>query len=317
MRVTIQPECPSIYLGQDFQIQISITESPSEMKWISAQISGKVRSLKKETEEPLLKLIEQSLGAPQQAPFFGHVMSGSRMVDSDIKSPKTYCLSVKADNIPPSYEGEGVSIAYELRIVSQIGRQISQPTIIPIRFISPYKSKYIIEKTQDMATFDIKSVEGQSVPSPIALVSPFAPVEEKTIESFSIKQGDSVVASLKLKLMAYAGNEFTGVIDMKNANAGVQSVDISVIRIEHFSNDVVEKMNIVSKNINLLNIIMKRFEIPIPFTTPADFSTDLFEINYKAAFQFNSPQGSWQWEAPLQILPPQLSLSMPRQIIRQ
>ena len=316
MRVSIQPEFPSIYLGQEFQLQITITEAPTEIKWISAQIAGKVRALKKETEEPLLKLVAQSLGAPQQAPFFGHVMSGSRMIDSDIKSPKTYVISVKADGIPPSYEGEGVSITYELRIVSQSGRQISPPTIIPIRFISPYKSKYIIEKTQDTASFDITSVRAESVPSSIALISPFPKVDEKMIESFFIKQGDSLVAALRLKLMAYAGSEFSGIIDMNGASSGVETVDICIIRVEHFNNDVNIETNITTKNIPLQNIIMKRFEIHIPFTSPSDFSTDLFDVFYKVSFQFNSKIGSWKWEQPLQVLPPQLSLSMPRQIVQ-
>ena len=316
MRASIQPACPSIYLGQEFVMQITIAEAPTEMKWISAQIAGKVRATKKETESALLKLVAQSLGGPQQAPFFGHVMSGSRMIDSDIKTPKTYCLTVKADGIPPSYEGEGVSISYELRIVSQIGQQISQPTVIPIRFISPYKSHCVLEKTQDTATFDIKSVEAQTIPSPIALVSPFPAEEERPIEFFSIKQEDSVVASLRVKLSAYAGNEFSGVIDMKNANSGVESVTIKVLRTETFPDGVEETASVASTEIKLKGIIMRRFSLHIPFSSPAEFSTDLFECKYSALFQFMSKDSSWKWSAPLQVLPPQLSLSMPRQIIQ-
>jgi hypothetical protein len=316
MRASIQPSCPSIYLGQEFVMQITIAEVPSEMRWISAQIAGKVRATQKETESALLKLVAQSLGGHQQAPYFGHVMSGSRMIDSDIKIPKTYCLTVKADGIPPSYEGKGVSISYELRIVSQIGQQISQPTIIPIRFISPYRSHSVLEKTQNTATFSITSVEAQTVPSPVALVSPFPPEEERPIEFFSIKQEDLLVASLRLKLSAFAGNEFSGVIDMRDTDLGVESATVKVTRTESFPDDVIETSTVDSKEIKLKGIIMRRFSLHIPFSSPAEFSTDLFECKYNAVFHFMSSESSWTWAAPLQVLPPQLSLSMPRQIIQ-
>ncbi|EAY17724.1 hypothetical protein TVAG_170380 [Trichomonas vaginalis G3] len=317
MRVSILPECPSIFLGQEFMVQISIAEAPTQIKWISAQITGKVQTLKPSVEPALLSLVHRALGAPQQAPFFGHVMSGSRLIDSDIKTPKTYCLSIKADGIPPSYDGEAVSISYELRIVSQIGQQISQPTIIPIKFISPYKSNCILQNTQNTATFTLTSIESASIPSPIALLSPFPPVQEKSLDIFSIKQGDSIVASLKLKLSARSGGDFSGIIDMKESTSGVTSVNIRIIRVEKFSNDVTDQTIIVNENLPLDKIIMRRFSLPMPFNTPAEFVTDLFECSYSAEFNFIGPAGAWKWVAPLQVLPPLLSLSMPRQAIEQ
>lgn len=317
MRVSILPECPSIFLGQEFMVQISIAEAPTNIKWISAQITGKVQTSKPSVEPALLSLVHRALGAPQQAPFFGHIMSGSRLIDSDIKTPKTYCLSIKAEGIPPSYEGEAVSISYELRIVSQIGGQISPPTIIPIRFIAAYKTNCVLQNTQATAQFSFNSIEASSIPSPIALLSPFPKVNDKTTELFSIKQGNSLVASLKLTLSAKSGGDFSGIVDMKDASSGVTSVDVKIIRVEKFSNDVVEQSTIVNEKLGLEKIIMRRFSLPIPFNTPADFTTDLFDLSYIVEFLFNSPNGVWKWSSPLQILPPIISLSMPRQVIEQ
>ena len=108
MKITIIPQNPVIFLGQKFTIQINVTECDSTVGWISAQITGKTRTLNNQTNELLRGIVKDALGGPQNAPFFGHVMCGSRLIAKEITGNKSYCLSILVDNIPPSYDGDGI-----------------------------------------------------------------------------------------------------------------------------------------------------------------------------------------------------------------
>ena len=312
IKISLIPDNPMIFLGKQFAIQINITNYPSQVLWVSAQIAGKVRSLKPATETSLKALVHDALGAPQNAPFFGHVMSGSRLIAAKFTPPKTFCAFITADGIPPSYEGEGVSISYELRFAAQLPGQPVFSVSVPIRFVSPNKAHFVLEKTQATATFEIDAKEGDTFPG-LALACPFPeePSGEVEASNVELETGDKV-ACVSLAHEFRAGSEVAGVIEFWNSD--VRSVSIELQRVEMYEGSGANEVAVIgSKQVSAENMIMRRFSVPLPFNTPADFSTDMFSVSYKLKLVFFIGEGeNVEWSAPIRVFPPKVSLSTPR-----
>jgi len=313
MNFLVSPESPHIFLGQNFTIQVTIPKFDQEIKWISAQIAGKVRALNSRIEPLLQNLISEALGAPQQAPYFGHVMSGSRLIGSEIKTEKVYCLTINAQEIPPSYDGVGINISYELRISVNVGTNIVSSTI-PLKFIGPFNSHFVLKSVQHNSIFNIESVESLSIPSPYSLACPYQLPTNRPIESFLIKDNEhGEIACIRLCLIINTGSLFTGIIEVKNAPM-LKSCKISITRSESYSSGVLEKDSIANQNINLVGIVAKSFALSIPFTSSSEFSTELFKLKYQAEIILVGESCTWNWSSPLCILPPVISLSVPRSL---
>ena len=314
LKISLIPDNPMMFLGKPFAIQINITNYDSQVLWVSAQIAGKVRSLKPTTEASLKGLVHDALGAPQNAPFFGHVMSGSRLVAAKFTRPKTFCAFITAEGIPPSYEGEGVSISYELRFAAQLPGKPVHSISVPIRFISPHKSHFVLEKTQATATFDIEAIEGETFPG-LALACPFVEQPNNKEETFPIETGTGeLVSRVTLAREARAGSEVSCVIDFKESHWPSVTVHAQLQRIEIYESSGINEVTCIGEaKMATKSIILRRFSIPLPFTTPADFTTDMFSVSYKLHVRFTNGTGdSVEWSTPIAVFPPQVSLSTPR-----
>ena len=95
MKIAIVPERPVIFLGQKFTLQINVTDCDPSIGWISAQITGKTRTLNEQTNRLLHGIVEESLGGPQNAPYFGHVMSGSHLLTKNFTGNKSFNISIE------------------------------------------------------------------------------------------------------------------------------------------------------------------------------------------------------------------------------
>ncbi|KAH0785218.1 RAB6A-GEF complex partner protein 2 [Histomonas meleagridis] len=310
MKITITPNNPMIFLGQKFTVQVDISDCESKVLWVSAQIAGKVRSLKPATESILQNLVHDSLGIQQETPFFGHVMSGSRLISRNFYPPKSFCATLIANGIPPSYDGEGISIKYELRFAAQIENQPVTAISIPIRLIAPFSSSLILEKAQSTGSFEITSFETGSVPAPFSLGCPFKDTSTHKLQTYQIQSKGSTIVLITMDSSFNAGNEVTGVIDIK---VPLKEVHIKVIRNELYEANGHKETTILSTtNIGLENTLMKRFNIPITFQTVPNFSTDIFVVSYLVQFIFNQGTEQLQWETPIYVHPPVISLSTQR-----
>ena len=305
------PESPFIFLNQEFIIQLNITNVNENIKWLSAQIHGKIKSLKKEVDPLLQDVVSKALGGSQQAPYFGHVMSGSRLIKTDLNSSSTFCLKIKANEIPPTYHGIGIDITYELRISSNIGNQIIS-TNLPIYFIGSFNNFTDLTKVQSNAEFSIESLEVFSNPSPFSLICPYHLPLNRPIESFQISNNNEVISTITLKLILSSGNDFNGLIDLTNSSISLKKCEIFIYLIENYNNFLQESKIILSNLINLEGFISKRFSILLPFNISSTFSNSIFSISYKVEFKFYSNNLIWNWSSPITILPPEILLSTSR-----
>lgn len=310
MKITITPDNPMIFLGQKFTLQVNINDCATKILWISAQIAGKVKSLKNSTESIIQELVHDSLGIVQSTPFFGHVMSGSRLIANNFHAPKTFCAELTADEIPPSYEGEGISITYELRFAVQLVGKPVDAISIPIRLVGNYNSSTILAKSQQMGKFEINAVESNSLPAPFSLASPFNFNANNIINEYKITNGSLKYAVIKMGNFFHSGTEVTGVIKVIE---NIKEVEVRIKRDEFYKSIGLNEISVISSStINLENIIMKRFNIPLTFQTVSNFSTEIINVKYIASFKFKLENDVFDWEVPIHIYPPLLSLSTQR-----
>jgi hypothetical protein len=59
-------------------------------------------------------------------------------------------------------------------------------------------------------------------------------------------------------------------------------------------------------------MISLRFSIPVPFSTVADFATEIVKVTHAIEFTFYGQGGAWKWNPQISVLPPQISLTKPR-----
>ena len=321
MKITIFPDNPIIYLGQKFTIQVNISDCEYQIMWLSAQIAGFVKSIKPSTNIVITNLVNDSIGGSQNFPIFGHVVSGSRLISTQINTPKSFCVSISADGIPPSFDGDGISITYELRFIAQIIGQPVNSISIPIRFIAPNSSFTNLEKVQSTASFSIDSIDSTSVPAPFSLECPFQNTPKRPIETFPIKYKNKILANLLMSTDVAAGSEFTGLIDLRSSelqNVPIDIVVISIIQNEIFEATGVNEASVVEvQNYDMRNTISQRFTLPISFETTADFGTNIFYVNYLIEFTFQIGEDVVKFHNPIHIFPPTLSLSIPRSPINR
>ena len=315
MKIVLTPDNPIILIGQPFTLQVTMTDCPSTLMWASAQIAGKIKSLKTETETILKQIVHDALGADENAPFFGHVMSGSRLIASNFSTPKTFLLTINTNGIPPTYNGVSISISYELRVATQIAGTPLSYISVPLRFVGHPKSYVILEKCQDEAFFDIKSFLANSVPAPFALVSTYKyPEDSFKIIDHQIEFQDQKVVTLTMALEVQVGQLLTGLFTInKNSSITPKKVSISLIRKEIFSKtgEIFDSI-VISNNVDLQYIVSRRFSIQIPFSASPDFSTNIFAVSHELVLNFSWNQGTFQWSAPFKVFPPELTLSTSR-----
>lgn len=315
MKVLLTPDNPIIFIGQTFTLQVKITECENILMWASAQIAGKIKPLKPSTDSLLKQIVHDALGAHENAPFFGHVMSGSRLIATQFQPPKTFLITIKAEGIPPSYIGDAVSISYELRIATQVPGTPLSYISIPITFVGPSNSYTILEKCQNDARFEVNPIQSISVPAPFSLCSMYSlPKDIFRLQEFPIELDNNLLATISIPLTSQVGEKFSGLINI-NLKSDIipKRVTISLLRREDFPNisQTFSKV-IISDVIDLQFVVSRRFSVQIPFASSTDFATNFFQVSHYLIMDFSCDQKTKQWSHPYHLLPPKLTLSTPR-----
>jgi hypothetical protein len=263
-------------------------------------------------EPTVQSLVEDALGGPQNAAFFGHAMSGSRMIASNFSGFKAFSLTILVDRIPPSYEGARISIAYELFISCQIGGVIDKSRSFPLFFIGPSEQSSI-RSAQREAVFEMEFTEVETVPGRLSLACPFQSAIPMSAKDFLIQREGGVVASVKMPSVTTVGAPLVGVISLVSSDSGVCEVKVSLIRQEAIGQSLeVVSTEIGSYRIELNGMLSRRFSIPVPFSTVADFANEIVKVTHAIEFTFYGQGGAWKWNPQISVLPPQISLTKPR-----
>lgn len=315
LKISITPENPMIFLNREFSLQVAIEECQEEIQWLSAQIIGTISSLKSSTAEIIQMLANDTLGLNQNSSSFDHVSSGSRFISTKVRTPKTYVIFITANNVPPSYNGEGITISYKLRLTSQIINQPIHIFEIPLCFIAPYRQYTSLLTVQNNFSIDLQAKESNSIYAPFAQTSPFIEEPDMISEEFIIKNAGVAKAKLEMKVEYNIGTEIMGNIEFLS-NCAASNVKVQVIRNEIYeASGLNEKVILGTQLLDLRKTLMKRFSIPITFDCTANFATNFFNVNFLCEFLFSDEESTWTWTTPIRLFPPVLSLSTPRSCI--
>jgi hypothetical protein len=244
--------------------------------------------LKPATHPFLQSLVNEALGGVQNAPFFGHVMSGLRMIASNLSGHKSFSLTVLADHIPPSFNGVGLSIAYELLIACNAAGVIDKSRSFPLHIIGP-QAPASIRLAQLAGVFEIQSTEADLLPGRISLPSPFraaVPADQRE---------GGVLALIRMVPAAAIPNPIAGVISIEKADSGIGEVKASLVRRETFANGrVVQTSEICTRKIELKGVIARRLRVPVPFGSVADFEVEFMKVSHHLEFIFFGKDGNWK-----------------------
>jgi hypothetical protein len=237
-------------------------------------------------------------------------MSGSRMVGSNFSGSKTFGITLLADRIPPSYEGSGISISYELLIASQVGGVIDKSRSFPLFFIGP-SAEFSLRQAQRNAIFEIECAEVETVPGRLSVECPFKSVVSGDPRDFSVQREGGTVASVRMPEMTRVGMSIVGVISLVNTDSGVSEVKVNLVRRERVGEEI-GSTEIGSNRIEMNGAVSRRFAITIPFSTVADFETEIHQVWHEVEFTFYGEGGAWKWTPQITVLPPEISLTKPR-----
>jgi hypothetical protein len=309
MKVRIAPERPMIFLGQPFTLQVYVSDPPGLIQWVSVQIVGKLRPLSPAAQTLFSDIVHRSLGGPQNAPFFGHVMSGSRQIARNVEGKSSWCVEITAKGIPPTFDGSHFAVSYQLVVFLQIeGNLDSNQHLFPLWFVSPFGFECSFETCQNDASFRIRVADADSIVSPYCLVSPFESTGRLISQRYEIDREGGKVASVDVQKFAVAGKPLVGFVSLKQSDSEIISMKIELVRKEL---EGVESV-VCSQTIDMRFILAKRFSISVPWDAPADFKTDLMSITYMICFTFSDSKRAWRWSSGIKVYPPEFSLARHR-----
>jgi hypothetical protein len=300
MNALVLPDRPMIYLGQPFTLQLTLLDEDEPGQWVSAQIVGKTRTLR----PAMHRLLQPFAG---DAPVFAHVQSGCHRIASHVSGRRSFSLTVMADRIPPSYDGSGVSITYELIVACRTGCSVA----FPLLFVAPHSRRFSLAAAQRDAVFEIETSEAELLPGRLSARCPVrAPADPRDVV---VQRAGGLVAMMRMPSAASVGHPIFGVISLDKTDSGVTEVKASLFRRETFgAGEVTERMGLCSRKLELNGAIARRFSIPVPFTTVADFETEIVKITHCVEFTFYGRGGAWKWTSAVSMFPPDISLTKPR-----
>lgn len=307
MKIEILPKIPRIFIGQSFSLQLQISDCDAQVRYIVVQVVGKTIVNDPEVHPFLQETVKSALKIVHNAPFFGHVITGSTFISNRFENTKTFSLTILADKIPPSYNGKGVSIVYNL-VIGYVGYHSSNPEAGSFRIVlvAPHKSEELLHNTQDVATFSIKVQETNTFESPMMVNNPLAIRSNFRTESFKIQGPSGVIAEIQTPLSTLVGQVISGVINLEESNQKIIKAHIKIVRNEIYAQNK-KVYNIIENElvIKLLNTIKKQFKIQVPLTVTANFTTDLITIEYDLEFDLKTDKNVYSWKAPIKIYPPE------------
>ena len=314
------PEKPSIYLGQEFSIEVSITGSKQRIMWLGAQISGFAISKTDLSQSLFRKELPGSYLLSTNNTVFNFVMSGSRMIATDFQAPSTFLINLFIDNVLPSYSGKSIDIEYELCIFAQTSGKPVISKKVPITILSARDKTFNLIQTQTQSVFKLETIKKETKDNCYATISSFIQTNIKQNKAKTILEDENGLnIDIEVETVTKAGSELTGKIDMKNSKIKNLTASIKLISKEFIKceNELSDINVISSQEIPLNYFIMKRFKVFIPYNIGTSFETELFTISYEIQFSFHDNENQQNekemiWSATIVIDPPDVSISPSR-----
>lgn len=310
MKISISPSNPVIYLNEKTNVQVNITESPTNVEWISVQIVGKVEIINEMACESLSVLVDESLGGKMNAPFFSHIMSGSFLLDDQISIGETYLLSIYCENLPPSFKGAAF-IHYELRISAKITNELTIITeSFPIQIIAPCDQHFILKETQNSGVIQFDVSKCHTIQSLYVMECPYDEPERSDPTVLDVCTGDSHIAMLTIyndKLNV--GEEFAGLIDSSSSDTCAEKCKIVILCSERYSNGSKNESIIAQTEVDLRekNEYLFANNLSIPHATIPNFSSDFVSVSYSYRITFTLGSDNYVISNPLFIYPKRVS----------
>jgi hypothetical protein len=302
MRVSVVPDRPIIFLHLPFAFQVSVTDCATSVRWICVEFVGWIRSLKESTASTLRGIVIDALGVPQQSERFAHILSGSRSIATDFEGSKQFSLFFCANDIPPSYDGAGMSISYELRFSALPSRGAPHSVTIPLRIVGDCDSVFPLEKIQSRAQLLIKSCECACIRSPFAIRSPGEScVSERTAVEL-VGAG-----SLSIDRCCRAGASLSAVFNFCKAVELFEWAKIKIVRNELYIGTGINERTVVAKERFSVNrSVMLRAMVEIPWNAAADFATNAFTVSHEVRVRLiRGKKKGAEFIGALRILPPE------------
>jgi hypothetical protein len=299
MNALLLPERPVIYLGQPFTLQLTLLDGDEPGQWVSTQIVGRTRTLNPAAHRFLWPFAGD-------ATVFDHVQSDSQRIASDVSGRRSFSLTIVADRIPPSYDGSGVSITYELLIACQTGGSVA----FPVLFVAPRSHPFSLATAQRDAVLEIQTSEVELLPGRLSVRCPVRALADR--RDVVVQRTGGIVAMVRMPSATAVGHPIVGVISLDKTDSGVTEVTASLFRRETIGTGDISRIQLCSRKLELNGALARRFSIPVPFTTVADFETEIVKITHFLEFTFYGTAGAWKWTSTVSMFPPEISPTKPR-----
>ena len=305
MNVRVLPQRPVIFVGLPFTVQLTVSSGKGRVGGVTARVVGRMSG----AQDSIKEVIGRVLGGEKGGAAAAHVMSDVCQVCDSVEGERTFCVTVTAEDVPPSFDGVYSSISYELVVSCAGGSSVSCPLV----FVAKYGYDTPISVSRTQGRLKLECVEGSSVSSKLCVSCPFA-CDISTHESdFIVNQKSGVVAKLSIPTAVCVGSSISGWIDLTNSTVGVTELKVSLVRIEHYPPNKEEHAEVSTRSIELTGLVGRRFTVAVPYTCTANFSTDMVGIKYQAEFLFSLHDGhKCKWVCDMNVLPPEFSLTKPR-----
>ena len=320
MNISVLPEKPTIFIGQEFCVEVSLSGNKQKIMWCGAQISGIAISKNQISQSLFLKDLPGSYAPDSSKNVFNFVMSGSRMIATEFYTPSTFLLKLIIDKTPPSYKGNSIDIDYELCIFAQIsGKQLISKKV-PITILTQKDAYFSLIQTQTLSSFEMKAIKKETKDNNFSLISPFnqtIPKQNKVTAILENEEGLNI--SIETETISTIGSSLYCKFDLSHSKVKdlIAFVNLASKEVMKDSNKT-EINNIIStQKCNLNNCIMKLFQIFIPYDIGTSFDTEIFSIHYEIQISIeksnkNDDDKKLSWETPIEIFPPLISISTPR-----
>lgn len=305
MNLRVLPQRPVIFLGKPFTLQISVSTGKTEAHSVTLSIVGKTKT----SHDFFQDIIRKITGSSESLSSFDHIISKQCPLTPKLQGEKIFCVTVTADNIPPSFDGVYSSISYELVIQSSKLAPVSYPLV----FVAQFESETSI--SHSTGQINIECIEAQSTSSKLYLSCPFSSGIRPQSNDFLVNQSGGMIAKLTIPSAVSVGGTISGWIDLTDSTTGVRELRISLIRLEDYPQDKHEQSEVTAKSIELTGLVGRRFTLTVPYTCTANFSTEIVHVHYSLSFLFSTQDGHrCKWESEIKVLPPEFSITKPRSI---
>jgi hypothetical protein len=309
MEVRVPQECPTIFLGQPFGLQIIISNVSAPFDQIVGQVVGTVRAIRSHAFKYVQSLLPPKQPPPESSLYFDHIKTDFCV----FSSAGTFLLTITATDIPPSYEGIAIEVSYLLLIRCRTGTALSVPIAFPLRVVGNANSSFNFGTTQQNGRISLELLPTETVPARLLQHSPFPWTRPEKPNSYFVSGDGREIALVQMYATATAGDAFMGIIRVTNQEVGLESAEVKFVRREVYDHgQVVEISEVVNRKVDLKGFAARKFWLQLPFVTVASFTTEFLTVSYGVDLTFSSASDQWNWTEPITVIPPLVSLTKPR-----